>query len=360
MSLTTHERLRYQRQINLPNIGEAGQLKLKQARILVIGAGGLGSPLLLYLVAAGIGHITIIDADVIEESNLQRQILFTENDRAKSKVMIAKERLQQLNSACEINVIEENISVENAALLFQQYDIIADGSDNFATRYLVNDVCVALQKPFSHASVFQFQGFCMLYQPGNACYRCVFPEADVNNLNCSEAGILGSTVGVVATLQATQILHFLLQLKQFDFSQALQLDLLKFDMRRIKLQVEPECQACQKKNIQISESNYKTKCTIISEITAADFIKLQQKSDLQIVDVRELYEYQQFHLPDSIHIPLSELEHNMQQLQKNKITIAVCAAGVRSQVAATILNHAGFEHVLNLKGGLYAWKANNV
>ncbi len=351
MSLTTTEKARYQRQINLPQIGEAGQLKLKKASVLVIGAGGLGSPLLLYLTAAGIGRIGIIDADTIDITNLHRQILFNENDVNHLKVKIAKQRLEQLNAECEIEIYEEKLSVENAEKLFKQYDIIADGSDNFATRYLVNDVCVKLQKPFSHASIFQFTGFCMLYQPEQACYRCLFPEENLDNLNCSLAGVLGATVGVIATLQASQILHFLLQLNEFDFNYALQIDLLKFNFKRIKLNIEPECKTCQKKQF--------ASHIMISEITVHELKQLlQQENDLQLLDVRESFEYQQFHLPNSIHIPLAALPNNVNQLDKNKKIIAICAAGVRSQHAATILKQAGFEHIFNLKGGLHAWLAN--
>lgn len=352
MSLTTNEKLRYQRQINLPQIGEAGQLKLKQSSVLVIGAGGLGSPLLLYLVASGIGRIGIIDADSVDISNLHRQILYTEHDLNYSKVELAKKRLEQLNSNCNIEIYNEKLNFGNAKSLFQQYDLIADGSDNFTTRYLVNDVCVQLQKPFSHASIFQFTGFCMLFQPNHACYRCVFPEPSHENLNCSLAGVLGSIVGVIATLQATQILHFLLQLKEFDFNYALQIDLLKFDIKRIKLSVEPECKSCQKKEA--------TNPTMINEITVKELKQLlRQDQDIQLLDVREPFEYQQFHLPNSISIPLRELQQNVHRLQKNQPIIAICAAGVRSELAVTILKKLGYENVLNLKGGLYAWNAHN-
>lgn len=340
---------RFQRQTNLPQIGRKGQQKLQNARILCIGAGGLGSPALLYLAAAGVGRLGIVDADRIELSNLQRQVLFTEADIGKLKVDAAARHLRALNSECQIDTYPVRLSLKNSEELINQYDVIIDGSDNFATRYLVNDTCVVLNKPLVQASVQQFQGQCLVVVPNSPCYRCLFPQPPQQAPDCNSAGVLGMLPGIFGNIQALEAVKYSVGLESALTQQLLTLDGLNWQWQQLQRHIDPECAACQQhQSLQQLHGE-----TMNSELDPSDLdTYLQQHSDAIVLDVRTAEEFADGHLETCLHIPLNELQQRLSELPQDKELIVACAHGLRSQFAVQCLLDAGVTRVRNLRGGL--------
>lgn len=348
---------RYQRQTQLPEVGATGQQLLEGARVLCVGAGGLGCPALLYLAAAGVGHISVMDFDVVEESNLQRQVLFTTEQLGQSKAVAAADRLRALNPHCTIEALPEPLTADNAVPAFQRADIIIDGTDNFASKYLINDTAVKTGKPVVYGSILGFEGQAALfnYQQG-PCYRCLFPNPPQTHVaNCAEAGTLGAVAGIVGTTQALQCIHVILGHESL---QPLTEKLWTIDGRTMQTQLfslakDPHCPTCsQPDTIELTPSAVGT-CHTIKDISAP----LARKNTTAVfLDVREQQEWSSGHITGAHHFPLSALMDNqLPQLLPQQEIILYCGTGKRSQQAYEILTQQGFTHLYNLRGGYSQW-----
>lgn len=345
---------RYERQVRLPELGKAGQVKLSQARILMIGAGGLGSPALLYLAAAGIGQITIVDGDTIDETNLHRQILFSENHIGQNKAAATKNILTQKNSEITIKAIETNLSAFNAKDLFLNHDIIIDGTDNFDTKFLINDAAVKYKKPFVYGSILGFEGQIASFYPaqGTACYRCLFPEKPPQDiLNCADAGIIGAVAGVLGSMQAMEAIKIILDnpnLKPL-YNTLIQLNMRTMQSKTLAIKPDPNCKTCsaQSKTITLKETN------MTETLLAAQALEqVEANENAVLVDVRELEEWHQGHIEGALHAPLSQmLQGNTDNLPKDKALYLYCVAGIRSKQAADYLTSQGFENCINISNG---------
>jgi adenylyltransferase/sulfurtransferase len=353
------EWLRYTRHIQLPQIGAAGQLKLKQARVLIVGAGGLGSPVSLYLAAAGVGHITLVDGDIVDTTNLQRQILFTQQDVGQSKAMAGQTRLSALNPDIEVTAITEHFTLHNGAQWVEQADLVLDCTDNFATRYLINDLCAYFKKPWVFASIHQFSGQCALFTPGqgHACFRCLFPESPTNIADCNAAGVLGVLPGMLGIFQANEALKYLAGLPTPLNNTLLLIEALDLTFRKIKLAQNKDCVVCQQ-HLAPSELTefYQFECASETcspqEITTSEFESLKNNENIRLLDVRTVAERNAFHIGGQ-HIPLSELEHAYHSLENTKTIVCYCQSGMRSLKAAQLLNQLGYD-AKSLRGGLAA------
>ncbi|MCZ6671900.1 MAG: molybdopterin-synthase adenylyltransferase MoeB [Verrucomicrobia bacterium] len=362
--LTQKEVERYQRHLSLPQFGEAAQLKLKQARVLVIGAGGLGCPALQYLAAAGVGTLGILDFDVVDVSNLQRQILFTESDVGRSKVEVAAERLRALNPCIEVRAIDDRLTADNALELFDEFNLIVDGSDNFTTRYLVNDACVMAGKPFIYGAVYTFQGQVSVfnYQDGPT-YRCLFPEPpDPKDApNCSEIGVIGVLPGLIGTMQATEAIKVITGIGDPLSGKLLMWDVLTMKQQCIRFNRVPEnAQVTELKEIDFS-------CEIETQGPEDDEIEVErfqawlaEERTVQVLDVREDWERSLAKL-DSHHLPVGQLLSGGEGLSDLGLdpmipTVVYCASGARSSRAAMLMKaQHGFQSVWSLKGGITEW-----
>jgi sulfur-carrier protein adenylyltransferase/sulfurtransferase len=368
-TLSKQEILRYSRHLIMPEVGMEGQLKLKQARVLLIGTGGLGAPLGLYLAAAGVGRIGVVDFDVVDFTNLQRQVLFGTSDVGRPKIAAARDRLRSLNPEIEIEATEARLSSENALELFQDYDIIVDGTDNFPTRYLVNDACVLLGKPNVYGSIFRFEGQITVFgYPGGPCYRCLYPEPPPPGLvpSCAEGGVLGVLPGIVGTIQAAETLKLIIGKGSPLVGRLLLFDALAMKFRELKLRRNPDCPVCGThpsltKLIDYAEfcgirgEEAPTTVTNIPEITAKELkSRLDRGDDLYILDVREPHEYQISNIHGHL-IPLGELPRRVHELDSSREIVAHCRSGKRSAEAVEFLQKAGFRKIWNLKGGILAW-----
>jgi sulfur-carrier protein adenylyltransferase/sulfurtransferase len=368
-TLSKEEILRYSRHLIMPEVGMEGQLKLKQAKVLCIGTGGLGAPLGLYLAAAGVGRIGIVDFDTVDSTNLQRQVLFSTNDVGKPKVQAAAARLRGLNPDIAIDAYETNLSSDNALDLFKDYDIIVDGTDNFPTRYLVNDACVLLGKPNVYGSIFRFDGQITIFgYPGGPCYRCLYPEPPPPGLvpSCAEGGVLGVLPGIVGTIQAAETLKLIIGKGDPLVGRLLLFDALAMKFRELKLRKSPECPVCGEHPTVTKLIDYVQFCGIrgeeapttvtnIPEITPRDLkTRLDRGDDLYILDVREPHEYQICNIGGHL-IPLGELSRRAAELDSSKEIVAHCRSGKRSADAVDFLRKAGFKKIWNLKGGILAW-----
>lgn len=354
--LTHNEQQRYQHHIRLPRIGTAGQMRLANAKVLCVGAGGLASPLLLYLTAAGVGTIGIVDADTVALSNLQRQIIFTENDIEHPKVAVAQQALQQRNDATTLNTYPFFLDRSNALSLISQYDIIADTSDNFATRYLVNDACFTCAKPLVHASVYQFSGLCTTFLPSQtACYRCLFPDVRGEQCHtCNEAGVLGVVPGVLGCLQATEVIKWITGAGDLLSGRLLHVNLLTMQFSESALQRDPCCPLCSGQHTFDTLSSTQED-TMVPTITVSELKHMRDtKQDFVLLDVRREDEY---HICDlgGVLIPLDSLATRLDELPRDKTIIVHCRSGGRSRAAVEILQEAGFNDVHNLEGGIIAW-----
>jgi len=367
--LSKEEILRYSRHLIMPEVGMEGQLKLKQARVLLIGTGGLGAPLGLYLAAAGVGQIGLVDFDVVDFTNLQRQVLFGTSDVGRPKITAAADRLRNLNPAIRIDAIETRLSSENALELFRDYDIIVDGTDNFPTRYLVNDACVLLGKPNVYGSIFRFEGQITVFgYPDGPCYRCLYPEPPPPGLvpSCAEGGVLGVLPGIVGTIQAAETLKLLIGKGQPLIGRLLLFDALGMKFRELKLRKNPDCPVCGTHRSVTKLIDYAEFCGIrgeeapstvtnIPEITPTELkSRLDHGDDLYILDVREPHEYQICNLHGHL-IPLGELPRRVHELDSSREIVAHCRSGKRSAEAVQFLQKAGFRKIWNLKGGILAW-----
>jgi sulfur-carrier protein adenylyltransferase/sulfurtransferase len=335
----------------LPEIGLEGQEKLKSAKVLVIGCGGLGCPALQYLAAAGVGSLGIIDNDIVDLSNLQRQILFSTEDIGKSKVLTAKEKLEKYNPLISVNTFIERLEVSNALNIISQFEIIVDCTDNFSTRYLANDACVILNKPLVSGSIYKFEGQVTVFNYLNGpTYRCLYPNPPQQEIvaNCSDTGVLGTLTGLTGTLMANEVIKIITGIGNILSGQLLTFDLLSAQFQKFEYKLEP-------KNREITKlsSEYNMSCTTeIKEITGQELKeKLLHKEPLQIIDVREEYEYQERNI-GGILIPLGQLEDNLDKIKRDIPSVIVCRSGVRSMHAVKILQKNNYTDVYNLKGGL--------
>src|SRR5580692_3633540 len=368
-SLTNEEILRYSRHLIMPEVGMEGQLKLKNAKVLLIGTGGLGAPLGLYLAAAGVGKLGLVDFDVVDFTNLQRQIAFGSSDVGKSKAKSAQARLSDLNPAIEIQAYELQLDSSNALELFKDYDIIVDGTDNFPTRYLVNDACILLGKPNVYGSIFRFEGQITVFgMPAGPCYRCLYPEPPPPGLvpSCAEGGVLGVLPGIVGSIQAMETIKLILGRGDNLIGRLLLFDALGMKFRELKLRKNPNCPMCGEHRTINKLIDYYEFCGVrgeeapgpnvqVPEIAPKELkARLDRGDDLYILDVREPHEYQICNLNGHL-IPLGELPRRVHELDSSREIVAHCRSGKRSAEAVDFLRKAGFRKILNLKGGILAW-----
>jgi adenylyltransferase/sulfurtransferase len=368
-TLNTDEYARYSRHLILPEVGLEGQRKLKAARVLMIGTGGLGSPLGLYLAAAGVGTIGLVDFDVVDESNLQRQIIHGTKDVGRPKIESAKDRLNDINPNTKIDTFETMLTSENALEMFKDYDVIVDGTDNFQTRYLVNDACVLTGKPNVYGSIFRFEGQASVFWAEfGACYRCLYPEPPPPGLvpSCAEGGVLGVLPGIVGTIQANEVIKVILGAEGILLNRLLLFDAWKMKFRELKLRKNPDCPICGD-NPTIKELiDYEAFCGLnqpivetpeLEEITATELNNLiKNNSEIQIIDVREPHEYEIAKIPNTKLIPLGEVVRRAKEIDSSRTAIVHCKGGVRSAKAINDLKQAGFTgKLVNLKGGITAW-----
>jgi sulfur-carrier protein adenylyltransferase/sulfurtransferase len=368
--LTNQEVKRYSRHLIMPEVGVEGQRKLKAGKVLCIGAGGLGSPVAMYLAAAGVGTLGIVDFDVVDFSNLQRQILHGTPDVGRSKLASARDRLHAINPEITIETYEVALSSENALDLFKPYDVIVDGTDNFPTRYLVNDACVLLGKPNAYGSIFRFEGQASVFGlKDGPCYRCLYPEPPPPGLvpSCAEGGVLGVLPGVVGTIQAMETIKLLLGIGEPLVGRFLIFDALRMRFRELKLRKDPDCPVCGTHPTITKLIDYEQFCGIqpaapeppvnnATEITSVDLKQRLDRGDkLKLVDVREPNEYQINRIPGTVLIPLGDIPKRYNELNPDDEIVVHCKIGGRSAKAADFLRSVGFKHVLNLKGGILDW-----
>ena len=368
-SLTNEEILRYSRHLIMPEVGMDGQLKLKGAKVLLIGTGGLGAPLGLYLTAAGVGKIGLVDFDVVDFTNLQRQVTFGSSDVGKPKTEAAKARLTNLNPDVQITTYETKLTSENALEIFKDYDVIVDGTDNFPTRYLVNDACILLGKPNVYGSIFRFEGQCTVFgMPDGPCYRCLYPEPPPPGLvpSCAEGGVLGVLPGIIGSLQAMETIKLLIGRGESLVGRLLLFDALALKFRELKLRKNPHCPMCGTPRKIHQLIDYYEFCGVrgeeepevdlhVPEITPSELKQRMDRGDeLFILDVREPHEYQICNLKGHL-IPLGELPRRVHELDSSNEIVAHCRSGKRSAEAVDFLRKAGFRKVLNLRGGILSW-----
>lgn len=355
MQLSKPEYEFYNRQIILNNFGETQQLKLKHAKVLVVGAGGLGCPVLQYLNAAGVGNIGIVDHDIVSTSNLHRQILFGIDDVGKPKVEQAKIKLNQINPFVNINVFKAFLSTGNVIKIMEQYDIVCDCTDNFSVRYLINDACVILNKPFVSASILRFEGQLSVFNfKTKINYRDVFPEPPTNIPNCAEAGVIGVLCGIIGALQANEVIKIITEIGESIEGKLLCFDALTNSMQTFKIKANY-------KQITALQDNYDYNCDInnskIKEITVQELKKMfDEKQDFQLIDVREPSEFDVANLDGEL-IPLNTILEHQDKISKEKKVIVYCKAGTRSAKAIELLQQNGFDNLFNLKGGIDAYLA---
>jgi adenylyltransferase/sulfurtransferase len=372
--LTNDEIKRYSRHLIMPEVGMDGQRRLKGGKVLCIGAGGLGSPAAMYLAAAGVGTVGLVDFDVVDFSNLQRQIIHGTPDVGRSKLASARDRLHAINPHIDIQTYETSLSSENALQLFEPYDVILDGTDNFPTRYLTNDACVLLGKPNAYGSIFRFEGQASVFATKDGpCYRCLYPEPPPPGLvpSCAEGGVLGVLPGVIGVIQATESIKLITGIGEPLIGRFLIYDALRMRFRELKLRKDPDCPVCGTHPTVKKLIDYEQFCglrpavaetaTVSSsnnglDISAVDLkSRLDRGDKLKIVDVREPNEYQINRIPGSQLIPLGEIPRRYAELDPEEEMVVLCKMGGRSAKAADFLRSVGFKHVLNLKGGILEW-----
>lgn len=375
VSLSSEELQRYSRHLTLPEFGREGQEKLKQSSVLVVGAGGLGSPLSMYLAAAGIGTIAMVDFDDVEVSNLQRQLLYGTGDVGRPKLEAAKERLNDINPHVDVVHHETRLTSENALDIIDAYDIVADGTDNFPTRYLVNDACVLTGTPNVYASIFRFEGQVSVFgAPEGPCYRCLYEEPPPPGLvpSCAEGGVLGVLPGLVGTLQATEVIKYLTGIGEPLIGRLLVINALNMNFRELTLRRNPECPVCGDNPSVTELIDYEQFCGItptngqssqdmadnrVPEITVTELKEKIDSGDRPFVlDVRKPHEYEIANLEGEL-IPLDQLEDRLDELEKyrDEEIVVHCRSGQRSADAVEQLLDAGFSDPKNLKGGILAW-----
>lgn len=367
--LSHEEILRYSRHLILPEVGVAGQRKLKAARVLLIGAGGLGSPAALYLAAAGVGTLGLVDFDVVDTTNLQRQILHGTSKVGTSKLESARERILDINPNVQVETFETRLTSENALDIIREFDVVADGTDNFPTRYLVNDACVLLGKPNAYGSIFRFEGQAsVFFAKEGPCYRCLYAEPPPPGLvpSCAEGGVLGVLPGIIGSIQAMETIKLILGAGDTLIGRLLLFDALRLQFRELKLEKDPDCPVCGTHPTVTSLIDYEAFCGVGAEpsyagpeVAALDLKReLAEGKPLVIVDVREPHEYEIAHIEGARLIPLGELPNRLNELDGHTEIVTHCHHGARSMKALEILKAAGFAKVRSLKGGIDAWSVN--
>ena len=371
VELSREEIRRYSRHLIMPEVGIQGQRKLKAASVLLIGTGGLGSPLGLYLTSAGVGRIGLVDFDVVDFTNLQRQVLYTAADVGRPKLEAAKERLTAINPSVAIETHEERLTSENALGILQGYDIVIDGTDNFPTRYLVNDACVLLKKPNVYGSIFRFEGQASVFDASRGpCYRCLYPEPPPPGLvpSCAEGGVLGILPGIIGVIQATEAVKLILGSGEPLIGRLLLFNALKMRFRELKLRKNPDCPVCGTHPTVKQLIDYEAFCGLRRgdeglsaaggewEISAHELKALLKGSKpLKLIDVREPHEYEICHIEGAQLIPSSEFVQRIGELDSADEMILYCHKGIRSHNALELLKSAGFKKIKSLKGGVDAW-----
>jgi sulfur-carrier protein adenylyltransferase/sulfurtransferase len=367
-ALSNEEVARYSRHLILPEVGMEGQTKLKRASVAMIGAGGLGAPLGLYLAAAGVGRIGVVDFDVVDASNLQRQVIHGTSDIGRKKLDSAADSMRDINPNVRIDKFDTGLTSENALEILGDYDIVVDGTDNFPTRYLVNDACAILKKPNVYGSIFRFEGQASVftYQDG-PCYRCLYPEPPPPGLvpSCAEGGVLGILPGIIGLIQATETAKIILGIGTTLKGRLLLYDALEMRFRELKLRRNPDCPVCGDHPTVTKLIDYQEFCGVRpmnTQSPAADVIdavevkrKLDRGDNFVLIDVREPHEYQIARIPGARLIPLGELPKHLQELDPNAEIVAHCKTGGRSQKAVDLMKQQGFRNVLNMTGGITAW-----
>ncbi len=368
-SLDTQELVRYSRHLTLPHVGLDGQRRLKAARVLIIGAGGLGSPIALYLAAAGIGTLGLVDFDVVDVTNLQRQLLHGTRDVGRTKLDSARERLHDVNPGVNVVTHAERLTSANALHIFGGYDIVVDGTDNFATRYLANDACVLLDLPYVYGSIYRFDGQASLFVAGDApCYRCLYAEPPSAALvpNCAEGGVLGVLPGMVGTIMATEVIKVVLGIGETLGGRLLLIDALTMSFRQLHVSKDPACPVCGTRT-QRTLIDYDEFCGVgigaavsdadaVAAIVPTELARvLLTDPDVQLIDVREPSEWAICHIEGSRLIPLGTLASAVGSLDRTRETVVMCRSGKRGATAARQLAAAGFTSVRNLTGGILQW-----
>ena len=371
LELTSDDLSRYARHLNLPEVGVEGQRKLKAARVLCVGTGGLGSPLALYLAAAGVGTLGLVDFDVVDESNLQRQIIHSTKDIGRKKLDSAAEKLTALNPAIRIVKHETMLTSANALEILREYEIVADGTDNFPTRYLVNDACVLTGKPNVYGAVFRFEGQASIFATEQGpCYRCVYPEPPPPGQapSCAESGVLGVLPGLVGVIQATEVIKLILGKGESLIGRLLLIDALKMRFREVKIRKNPECPVCGSHPTVTELIDYYQFCGIAPQTPEEKSVKngipqinvkelkrrIDSGEDVYLLDVREPYENKIAQIGGKL-IPQNEVPQRLAEIDREREVIVHCRSGVRSQRIAEYLKQAGYPRVVNLAGGILAW-----
>lgn len=365
--LTREELIRYSRHLLIPQVGVEGQKKLKGSSALIIGMGGLGSPISLYLAAAGVGRIGLVDFDHVDLSNLQRQVIYTVDKLGASKAEQAKTRLEAMNPNVRVDVHNVKLTSQNALGLFREYDVIIDGTDNFPTRYLVNDACVLSGKPNVYGSIFRFEGqVSVFWSQQGPCYRCLYPAPPPPGLvpSCAEGGVLGVLPGIIGSMQASEALKLLLGIGEPLIGRLLLFDALDMNFLTVKLRKNPDCLVCGTRPTVKELIDYEDFCGLSEPASTDDGRliqpvelkrKLDRKEDVVLVDVREPFEFQIAQIPNALLLPLRELEQRANELPHDKELVLFCHHGQRSAMAANYLSQLGYARAKNLRGGIHAW-----
>ncbi len=369
-TLTPEEFRRYSRHLVLPHVGIAGQEKLKAASVLIIGAGGLGSPVALYLAAAGVGRLGLVDFDVVDESNLQRQILHKTQNVGRPKLASAREAIQAINPHVQVDLHETRFTSDNAMQIAADYDVIIDGTDNFPTRYLVNDVCVLLDRPNIYGSVYRFEGQASVFWARRGpCYRCLYPAPPPPELvpSCAVGGVLGILPGLIGTIQATEAVKLILEEGEPLIGRLLLYDALTMRFQELRLRKNPDCPICGPNRTIHAPIDYHEFCGVPGaeedvsvppewEVTPKALAEKRRSQNITVLDVREPMEWEIGHIDGAVQIPLRELSSRLHELDREREVVAYCRSGQRSAMALRILREAGFTKARHLRGGLLAWR----
>jgi adenylyltransferase/sulfurtransferase len=370
-SLSIDEVRRYSRHLIIPDVAMDGQKRLKNAKVLCIGAGGLGSPALLYLAAAGVGTLGIVEFDVVDESNLQRQIIHGQSDIGRSKAESARDSVREINPLIQVNIHEQRLDSSNVMELFAQYDLILDGTDNFATRYLVNDACVLLGKPYVWGSIYRFDGQASVFWAEHGpCYRCLYPEPPPPGMvpSCAEGGVLGVLCGTIGAIQTNEAIKLLTGVGEPMVGSLMVYDALEMDFRKIKVRKDPNCAVCGEHPTVTELIDYEAFCGVVSEeaqqaavgstITATELKDLlDSDKPVYLVDVREPAEYEIVSIPGSVLIPKDEILRGdaLATLPQDRQIVMYCKTGVRSAETLAAVKNAGFADAVHVQGGVTAW-----
>jgi adenylyltransferase/sulfurtransferase len=365
-SLTPDELRRYSRHLTLPLVGLNGQEKLRAGRVLLVGAGGLGSPAALYLAAAGVGTIGLVDFDVVDETNLQRQIIHGTRDIGRSKLESARDRLLDVNPHVHVETHDTRLTSANALEILRDYDVVVDGTDNFATRYLTNDACVLLGKPNVYGSIFRFEGQASVFATADGpCYRCLIPEPPPPGSvpSCAEGGVLGVLPGLIGTIQATETIKLLLGIGDSLAGRLLLVDALTMEFRTVRLRRDPACPACGTRTIRelIDYDMFCGDAPLADEdsISSHELAQLlDRNADIDLIDVREQEEWIVDHIDGAVLMPLGTIEMQKSSLDPARRIVLYCRSGMRSATAARMLRTAGFSRVASLTGGLLSWRSS--